>query len=87
MNQAILFPDIQSWDEKRQVVQFAAQQSGALIQCFVEKAKLEQLTMTTIANQEQALSVFAQCRFDLEEIAEELIEEEAFDDEGHIVIG
>ncbi|MBE3653905.1 DUF1488 domain-containing protein [Vibrio navarrensis] len=87
MNQAILFPNIQSWDEKRQVVQFAAQQSGALIQCFVEKAKLEQLTMTTIANQEQALSVFAQCRFDLEEIAEELIEEEAFDDEGHIVIG
>lgn len=86
MNQAILFPDIQSWDENRQAVQFAAQQSGALIQCFVEKTKLEQLTMSTIVNQEQALSAFAQCRFDLEEIAEEFIEEEAFDDEGHIVI-
>ena len=31
MNQSILFPDMQSWDEASQSVNFAAQQSGALI--------------------------------------------------------
>ncbi|MDG2932494.1 DUF1488 family protein, partial [Vibrio parahaemolyticus] len=40
MNQSILFPDIQSWDEVSQSVNFSAQQSGALIECFVTKQKL-----------------------------------------------
>jgi hypothetical protein len=30
--------------------------------------------------------VFTDYRFDLEEIAEELIEDETFDEEGHIII-
>ncbi|MCA2464752.1 MULTISPECIES: DUF1488 family protein, partial [Vibrio] len=44
MNQSILFPDMQSWDEVSQSVNFAAQQSGALIECFVTKQKLEKLS-------------------------------------------
>ena len=44
MNQSILFPDLQSWDEKKQIVMFPAQQSGALIECVVTLAKLAEMS-------------------------------------------
>lgn len=86
MNQSILFPDIQSWDEEKQVVLFSAQQSGALIQCLVDKQELEKLSGQVIGNAQQALEVFSQYRFDLEELAEELIEEEEFNSQGNIEV-
>ncbi|CAH1559936.1 DUF1488 family protein [Vibrio owensii] len=86
MNQSILFPDMQSWDEASQSVNFAAQQSGALIECYVTKQKLEKLSGSQIETEQAAIKVFTDYRFDLEEIAEELIEDEAFDEEGHIII-
>ncbi|MDF2155114.1 DUF1488 domain-containing protein [Vibrio sp. CAU 1672] len=86
MNQSILFPDIQSWDEASQSVSFPAQQSGALIECYVTKHKLAKISGSIIETEQQALSAFGDCRFDLEEIAEELIEDEAFNQEGHIII-
>ncbi|GAB7229222.1 DUF1488 domain-containing protein [Vibrio rotiferianus] len=86
MNQSILFPDMQSWDEVSQSVNFAAQQSGALIECYVTKQKLEKLSGSLIETEQAAIKVFTDYRFDLEEIAEELIEDEAFDEEGHIII-
>ena len=86
MNQSILFPDMQSWDEASQSVNFVAQQSGALIECYVTKQKLEKLRGTLIETEQAAIKVFTDYRFDLEEIAEELIEDEAFDEEGHIII-
>ncbi|CAH1599688.1 Transcriptional regulator [Vibrio jasicida] len=86
MNQSILFPDMQSWDEASQSVNFAAQQSGALIECYVTKQKLAKLSGSLIETEQAAIKVFTDYRFDLEEIAEELIEEEAFSDEGHIII-
>lgn len=86
MNQSILFPDMQSWDEASQSVNFAAQQSGALIECYVTKQKLEKLGGSLIETEHAAIKVFTDYRFDLEEIAEELIEDEAFDEEGHIII-
>lgn len=86
MNQSILFPDMQSWDEASQSVNFAAQQSGALIECYVTKQKLEKLRGSLIETEQAAIKVFTDYRFDLEEIAEELIEDEAFDEEGHIII-
>ncbi|WP_039987195.1 DUF1488 family protein [Vibrio owensii] len=86
MNQSILFPDMQSWDEASQSVNFAAQQSGALIECYVRKQKLEKLSGSLIETEQAAIKVFTDYRFDLEEIAEELIEDEAFDEEGHIII-
>lgn len=86
MNQSILFPDIQSWDEPSQSVRFPAQHSGALIECYVTKQKLAELNRSDIEDEQQAIAAFVNCRFDLEEIAEELIEDEAFDEEGHIVI-
>ena len=87
MNQSILFPDIQSWDEVSQSVNFSAQQSGALIECFVTKQKLEKLSGSELDTEQAVLSAFIDYRFDLEEIAEELIEDEAFNEEGHIIIG
>ncbi len=86
MNQSILFPDMQSWDEALQSVNFTAQQSGALIECYVTKQKLEKLFGSTIETEQVAIEVFVEYRFDLEELAEELIEDEAFNDEGCIVI-
>ena len=86
MNQSILFPDIQSWDEDKQAVLFSAQQAGALIQCLVSITGLEKLSGQTVGNEQQALEVFSQYRFDLEELAEELIEEEEFNSEGNIEV-
>ncbi|ELP3329269.1 DUF1488 domain-containing protein [Vibrio alginolyticus] len=87
MNQSILFPDIQSWDEVSQSINFSAQQSGAQIVCFVTKQKLEKLSGSLIETEQAAIKVFTDYRFDLEEMAEELIEDEAFNEEGHIIIG
>ncbi|ELB1484766.1 DUF1488 domain-containing protein [Vibrio parahaemolyticus] len=87
MNQSILFPDMQSWDEVSQSVNFTAQQSGALIECFVTKQKLEKLSGSELDTEQAVIAAFIDYRFDLEEIAEELIEDEAFNEEGHIIIG
>ena len=86
MNQSILFPDIQAWDDGSQSVRFTAQQAGALIECFVTKQKLEQLSSSVIDSEQVAIDVFVDYRFDLEEIAESLIEDEAFNSKGHIII-
>ena len=86
MNQSILFPDMQSWDAASQSINFAAQRAGALIECYVTKQKLEKLSGLIISNEQAAIEAFVDNRFDLEEIAEELIEDEAFNEEGHIII-
>ena len=92
MNQSILFPDIQQWDEAAQFVRFPAQQAGALIECKISLVSLAELNniefIETIAEDigQRALEVFSQARFDIEELAEELIEDEAFDQFGEIQI-
>lgn len=86
MNQSILFPDMQSWDNASQSVRFTAQQSGALIECFITKQKLEQLSGSVIEGEQIAINIFLDYRFDLEEIAEVLIEDEAFNSKGHVII-
>lgn len=88
MNQSIIFADLQTWDEQKRTMMFPAQQSGALIECIVAQAELEKLSGQTINNGQHALDVFTQYRFDLEELAEQLIEDEAFNRDGQIeVIG
>ncbi|WP_428774002.1 DUF1488 domain-containing protein [Vibrio sp.] len=86
MNQSILFPDMQSWSEEKQAVIFPAQQSGALIECLVTVAELTKLSGRPIEGSQQALAVFAELRFDLEELAEALIEDEAFNQRGEIEV-
>ena len=87
MNQSILFPDIQSWDETCQIVTFPAQSQGALIECIVTKDYLETLSGSTLTNEDDVINVFTQFRFDLEEQAEMSIEEEAFSPQGKILLG
>ena len=86
MNQSILFPDIQDWDEESQSIVFPAQQSGALIECVVSIGELSRLAGKDIEEAEQALAVFSELRFDIEELAEELIEEEEYDSSNRIQI-
>lgn len=92
MNQSILFPDIQQWDEATSCIRFPAQQAGALIECKISFATLIQLNNASLNNSakedmaKRALVLFAQARFDIEELAEELIEDEEFDLNGEIQI-
>ncbi|SON51287.1 DUF1488 domain-containing protein [Vibrio tapetis] len=86
MNQSILFPDIQSWKADSQQISFPAQQAGALIECIVHQSVLARMFDGEVANEEQALAAFSQLRFDLEDLAEELIEEENFNGLGQIEI-
>lgn len=87
MNQDILFADIQHWDHAKQAVSFPAQQAGALITCWVSRTWLEQRAAQPLHHEADILAAFAASRFDLEELAEDLIEDEAFNAEGAIEIG
>ncbi|MBC7006539.1 DUF1488 domain-containing protein [Photobacterium sp. BZF1] len=86
MNQDILFADIQTWDSERQAVNFPAQQGGALINCWVSRVWLENKCGQALADEAAVLDAFSQCRFDLEDIAENLIEDEDFNQDGDIEI-
>ena len=86
MNQSILFPDIQDWDEENQSITFPAQQSGALIECVMSIEELSRLAGKEIGEGDQALVIFSELRFDIEELAEELIEEEEYDSSNRIQI-
>lgn len=87
MNQNILFPDLQHWHAEKQAVCFQAQQAGALIPCFISIADLEKRALQKLETEQAILAVFNQYRFDLEELAEEAIEEEDFNVLGEIWVG
>lgn len=86
MNQSILFPDLQTWDELNRTMTFPAQQSGALIECIVSQEELEKLSGQSISDAQQAQDLFAQYRFELEELAEQLIEDEEFNADGKVEV-
>ncbi|MEZ8966877.1 hypothetical protein BCT04_09465 [Vibrio breoganii] len=86
MNQSIIFTDQQSWDGNRKVVVFVGQQSGNLIECLVSAHYLENLSQLQIDDEVMALKVFSEYHFDLEDLAEELIEAEEFNQLGQIEI-
>ena len=86
MNQDILFADIQLWDSEKQAVNFPAQQAGALITCWVSLSWLQKKTAQPLVEEADILSVFAANRFDLEELAETMIEDEEFNQGGDIEI-
>ncbi|MEH0389789.1 DUF1488 domain-containing protein [Vibrio mimicus] len=86
MNQSILFPDLQHWDENKQAVVFFAQQNGALIECFVTRQVLQELSGEALVESQHVMTVFSEWRFDLEELAEQAIEDEMFNSLGQIEI-
>lgn len=65
---------------------FVGQQSGNLIECLVSANYLENLSQLQIDDEVMALKVFSEYRFDLEDLAEELIEAEEFNQLGQIEI-
>ncbi|WP_413285536.1 DUF1488 domain-containing protein [Vibrio sp. MA40-2] len=78
MNQAILFADIQDWNDELSIVEFYAQNAGTLIECSISKQKLAAISGVREINSSNAVNIFLQYRFDIEEIAEDMIEDEQF---------
>lgn len=86
MNQSILFSDQVTWDDTTEMVEFHAHQSGMLIVCLVSLEKLAKLAYQKEVAKHEAVAIFDSVRFDIEEIAEALIEDESFDEQGKIII-
>jgi len=86
MNQSILFSDQLTWNEEAGMVEFHAQQAGMLIICLVSLDMLGKLNNSSEVSKENAFEQFEAARFDIEEIAESLVEDEAFDEQGRIII-
>ena len=86
MNQSILFPDLQEWNEELQEIHFPAQVQGANIECRISLARLVQLEGREVQSQQEALKVFDAYRFDIEDEVEMLIEQEEFDEQGRVVL-
>lgn len=91
MNQSVLFPDLQYWDYAHRRICFVAQAQGVNIKCYISATKLHQLHGTTeptsVDEAAAMLAIFDAVRFDAEDIAEELIAAEAFDDFGAVTLG
>lgn len=82
MNQSILFPDRELWDEERQCICFPALVGGFQLTCAISAISLRaRFGGETPA---QWLNSFRQHRWDLEEEAELAIEEQREDDQGWI---
>lgn len=91
MNQSILFPDLQYWDDVHKRVCFIAQSQGMNIKCYISANKLAELNdFSKQPSSDEAaamLTLFDTVRFDAEEMAEELIEAEEFDEFGAVHLG
>jgi hypothetical protein len=84
MNQSVIFTD-QLYVETNSV-KFIAQQQGMNISCFAGFTLISQLCDNHLVNATNAASLFEQCRFDLEDKAEMLIEQETFNESGEIIL-
>ncbi len=80
MNQAIQFPDREEWDENKKCVCFPALVNGMQLTCAISGESLAY--RFTGDTPEQWLASFRQHRWDLEEEAENLIQEQSEDDQG-----
>ncbi|UXB10268.1 DUF1488 domain-containing protein [Aeromonas dhakensis] len=86
MNQGILFPELADWQQHEQRIHFPAQQMGALVDCYISRRRLEKMTGLSLARKEDILRAFESVRFDIEEMAEKLIEEQEFAEDGAIYL-
>ncbi|MDD8060573.1 MULTISPECIES: DUF1488 domain-containing protein [Shewanella] len=82
MNQNVIFGD-QLFVEADNV-RFIAQRQGVNINCFVSFSTISALCQSQAVSEHNAACMFEQCRFDLEDQAEALINQEAFTDIGDI---
>ena len=86
MNQGILFPELADWQPHEQRIHFPAQQMGALVDCYISRRRLEKMTGLSLAREEDILRAFESVRFDIEEMAEKLIEEQEVAEDGAIYL-
>lgn len=91
MNQSVIFTDLVEWDEQQQIVIFIAQVQGMNVNCIVPIAKLlmqhpDKTIVEANMQQEHVLALFEKVRFDFEDLAEEQIEAEAYDEHGSITL-
>ncbi|MFD1800702.1 DUF1488 domain-containing protein [Mixta tenebrionis] len=80
MNQAIQFPDRESWDEQRQAVCFPAMVNGFQLNCAISAEVLLQ----RFGGNSEPLAIFRQHRWDLEDQAQALIEAQQEDSQGWV---
>jgi hypothetical protein len=80
VNQAIQFIDRVEFDEQKQRLTFYAQVSGLIVECHINtnSLMLEDATM--------AKEYFETLRFDYEDLAEQLIDDEEYNSAGQIEI-
>ncbi|WP_413691890.1 DUF1488 domain-containing protein [Psychromonas sp. KJ10-2] len=90
MNQSIIFSDNEYYNSDLQQVEFQAQCQGRLIQCVISWIALSSLDQQNDsdaqANEKSALTRFDDARFDIEDLAEELINQQDFNEDGKIYL-
>ncbi|WP_137297727.1 DUF1488 domain-containing protein [Psychromonas sp. SP041] len=93
MNQAIIFSDNEQYNIHSQQVEFQAQSQGALMSCVISLSYLQKLNKITELTSEQcinvektALTLFDNVRFDIEDLAEEMINQQAFSEDGKVYL-
>ena len=84
MNQGILFPELADWQAHEQRIHFPAQQMGALVDCYISQRRLERMTGLALTREDDIVRAFESVRFDIEDMAEKLIEEQEFAEDGAI---
>ena len=90
MNQAILFSDNEYYNATLQQIEFQAQCEGALITCVISVKYLYQLNdspdQSSNIDEQAVLDYFESVRFDIEDIAEKMIHEQKFNEDGKVYI-
>ena len=81
MNQSVLFND--QFDVNPQGIYFNAQQQGMQIVCFIGFETLSKLADRAV-DVKNAATIYEEYRFDIEELAEQAIDHEYYQDDGSI---
>jgi hypothetical protein len=82
MNQSVIFSDTLTL--AKQGIFFTAQQQGQTITCYISCDNLARLAGKLSIAMEEIESLFEEYRFDIEEWAETLINNEAFNEQDEI---
>lgn len=87
MNQSILFNDDLTWHDAHQAVCFTALAGGALFHCIVTTTLVGRLSGKEADTPAGWVVLAEGCQFELEELAEALIEDDAADEDNIIRLG
>ena len=89
MNQAIIFSDNEQYNANLQQIEFQAQCQGALITCIISSKDLCKMNPDQahlVDDKEALLALFEGSRFDIEDIAEHMINQQDFRQDGKIYL-